>query len=44
MARTMGLNTVCAYLFWNQIELRLGAGIGRIKDYRIFVGDELIRR
>jgi beta-galactosidase len=24
MAKAMGLNTVCAYLFWNQIEPRLG--------------------
>src|SRR5271170_5729775 len=24
MARAMGLNTVCAYLFWNQIEPRQG--------------------
>lgn len=24
MARAMGLNTICAYLFWNQIEPRPG--------------------
>ena len=24
MARAMGLNTVCAYLFWNQVEARPG--------------------
>ena len=37
MARAMGLNTVCAYLFWNQIEPRPGqfdwSGQGDLADF-----------